>query len=273
VAPVEPEIDRVAASRECALSLLEASRVYENIRVPPDAPPEWLPVVVLVARQRSHLKAIIALADAGLHIEAEIIDRTMFEFFVRQKWLLLDPELHRILWMLNDIGYRFPLDREVLEWAEVNERDIEILRADVRERLQSTRDDLRARLAEITVERGLEREPTYPGLKAQAAAVGNAIDYSLGYRLNSQSAAHPSVIALENLARLLPDGTVEVFAEPAPDNRLNVYGTGAVYLHEALELAGVLIPQLRIEGLDEIADRLQALAVMRIQEHHRQELG
>jgi hypothetical protein len=260
----------VAASRRCAVALLERSEIYENVIIPADAPREWLPVVAMVARQRSHLKAIITLADAGLNLEAEIVDRTMFEFSVRLKWLVLDAELHRTLWMLNDIAYRFTLDGEVREWAAANGREIQILRDDVRERLEGVQDQLRDRLGEIANERGLDREPRYPGLKQQAEATGNAIDYSMGYRLNSQSAAHPSVLALDNLARQLPDGSVRIVAEPAPDNRLNVYGTGSVYLFDALEIAGELIPQLRIEGLEEIGQELQELAVMRIDEHRQE---
>jgi Family of unknown function (DUF5677) len=225
---VEPEVDQVAAARECAQALLDASRVYENVRIPPGAPPEFPVIVALVARQRSHLKAVIALADAGLNIEAEIIDRTMFEFMIRLKWLLLDLELHLVLWKLNDIDYRFTLDREVREWADANQREMAVLRPDFREELERFRGDLTRRLAEITVERGLEREPTYPHLKAQAEAVGQTVEYALAYRLDSQSAAHPSVLALQNLVRQLPDGTIEVFAEPESENRLNVYGTGSV---------------------------------------------
>jgi hypothetical protein len=143
------------------------------------------------------------------------------------------------------------------------------LRDDVRERLEVLRADLSEGIANIAADRRLDRAPRYPRLNEQAEAVGNAIEYSLGYRLDSQSAAHPSVLALQNLAEALPDGSIRIVAEPAPDNRLNVYGTGSVYLFEALELAGELIPQLRIEGLDEIGEELQELAVMRLLEENR----
>lgn len=93
-------------------------------------------------------------------MEAEIVVRTMFEFFVRQKWLLLDPELHRLLWLRDDIQRRFTIDRETREWAEANDREIEILRPDVRERLEGSRERIDARIAEIAAERGLDRLPT-----------------------------------------------------------------------------------------------------------------
>jgi Family of unknown function (DUF5677) len=255
-----------AGARECALRLLEMSRVYEDVTVPAGSPDSCAIVVAIVARQRSHLKAIIQLADAGLALEAEVIDRTMFEFFVRQKWILIDAELHRLLWLRDDIQRRFLIDRETREWAEANNRQIEILRPDVRERLEEERDEITARIAELADERGLDDLPTYPGLQGQATATGNGIDYSLGYRLHSQGAAHPNALALENLLEQLPGGGVRVLAEPAPDNRLNVYGTGAVYLHEALYWAGELIPQLEIDGLDAVGARLTELAIMRVDE-------
>jgi hypothetical protein len=260
--------ERIVGSRRCAFTLLERSGVYENVIVPPGTPPEWPVVVALVARQRNHLKAMVTLADAGLNLEAEIIDRTMFEFYVRLKWLLLDAELHRILWMLDDIGYRFTIDAEVRQWAAQNEREIEILRDDVRERLEALQADLTEGIANIAADRRLDRAPRYPRLNEQAEAIGSAIDYSLGYRLDSQSAAHPSVLALQNLAEALPDGSIRIVAEPAPDNRLNVYSTGSLYLFDALELVGELIPQLRIEGLEEIGEELQELAVMRLLEEN-----
>jgi hypothetical protein len=256
---------RRARARECATRLLELSGVYENVIIPPGCPVEWPIIVAIVARQRSHLKAVIELADTGLALEAEAIDRMMFEFSVRLKWLLLDVELHRLLWLRDEIRRRFTIDRETREWAEANDREIEILRPEVREALERARDRIDARLDEIVAERGLGRQPTYPGLEAQATATGNRIDYALGYRLNSQGAAHPNVMALENLLTQLPDnGGIRVLAQPASDNRLNVYGTGAVYLFDALEVAGDLIPQMRIEGLEEVGQTLTELAIMRI---------
>jgi hypothetical protein len=238
--------------------------------VPPGCPVEWPIVVAIVARQRSHLTAVMELADAGLALEAEAVDRMMFEFSVRLKWLLLDVDLHRLLWLRDDIKRRFTIDRETRAWAEANDREIEILRPDVRESLERARDRIDARLDEIADERGLDRRPTYPGLEAQATATGNRIDYALGYRLNSQGAAHPNVLSLENLLRELPDNRgIQVLAEPAADNRLNVYGSGAVYLFDALEVAGELIPQLRIEGLDEVRRTLTELAIMRIDAERR----
>jgi hypothetical protein len=71
--------------------------------------------------------------------------------------------------------------------------------------------------------------------------------------MDSHSAAHPSALALENLLRQLPDGGVEVLPEPKPENRLDAYSTGAIYLREALMMASEMIPQLQIDGIEEVA--------------------
>src|SRR5207248_2276144 len=173
--------ERRAGARECAVRLLEMSRVYENVTVPAGSLTSGRIIVAIVARQRSHLRAIIQRADADLALE-----------------------------------------------------------------------------------RRLGGPPAYPGLQAQATAIGNRIDYSLGYRLHSQGAAHPNALALKSLLQQLPGDELQVLAEPTPENRLNVYGTGAVYLHEALYWAGELIPQLQIDGLDEIGAQLTELAIMRV---------
>jgi hypothetical protein len=179
----------------------------------------------------------------------------MFEFFIRQKWLQFDPELHRLLWFRDDIQRRFTIDRTVRDSSE--DSATEILRPDVRERLERARDEIDMRVAEIQAERQLERPPTYPQLEAQAKLVGEEHAYNLAYRLDSHNAAHPSALALENLLRQLPDGALEVLAEPAPENRLDVYGTGAIYLREALLMAGEMIPQLRVDGLEDLAEQLR----------------
>jgi hypothetical protein len=154
----------------------------------------------------------------------------MFEFMVRLKWLLLDLEVNLILWKLNDINYRLTLDREVREWADANQRQMEILQPAFRDELKRLRDDLTGQLADIGEARGLERVHNYPSLKAQAEEVGQTVEYSLAYRLDSQSAAHPSVLAIQNLARQLPDGTIEIFAatpQPGPGSSYAQAATSA----------------------------------------------
>jgi hypothetical protein len=243
---------REAAARVCAVELLERSQVYDDVTVPAATSRDWLVAVALTARQRRHMQAVITLADRDLSIEAEIIVRTMFEFYVRQKWLLLDPPLHRLLWLRDEISRRFTIDREVREWADTNDETVEILRPDRRELFERQRAEIDEQLDVIVAERELEERPSYPSLLQQADATGDIIDYSLAYRIDSQSAAHPSAMALQNLMIELPEGAIQVRAEPAPGKRLNVYAAGAIRLHGALTMTGVLIPQLRIDGLEEI---------------------
>jgi hypothetical protein len=51
-------------------------------------------------------------------------------------------DVHRLLWLRQDIERRFLIDRETREWAEQNDREIEILRPDVRKRLEHVRDHI-----------------------------------------------------------------------------------------------------------------------------------
>jgi hypothetical protein len=87
-------------------------------------------------------------------------------------------------------------------------------------------------------------------------ATDDMIDYTLAYRIDSQSAAHPSSLAVQSLMVELPDGAIQVRNEPPAGKRLNVYAAGALRLHHALAMTGHVIPQLRLDGLDEIHTRL-----------------
>jgi hypothetical protein len=213
-------------------------------------------VVGLTARQRRHMQAVIALADAELFIEAEIVVRTMFEVFVRQKWLLLDPPLHRLLWLRDEFGRRFTIDREAREWGQANNETVEILTAESRELFERQLAEINEQLDAIVAERGLDGRPRYPSLIEQAVATGDMIDYTLAYRIDSHSAAHPSAMAVQNLMLQLPDGAIQVRNEPPPGKRLHVYAAGALRLHHALLMTGDLIPQLQLDGLDQIYTRL-----------------
>jgi hypothetical protein len=247
------------AARVCALRLLDLSEVYDDVTVPAATSRDWLVVVALTARQRRHMQAVIALADRELFIEAEIVVRTMFEFFIRQKWLLLDPSLHRLLWLRDEITRRFTIDREAREWAQANNETLEILTPEGRELFERQLAEINEQLDAIVAARGLDARPRYPSLIDQAVATDDMIDYTLTYRIDSQSAAHPSAMAIQNLMLQLPDDAIQIRNEPPPGKRLNVYAAGALRLHHALAMTGHVIPQLRLDDLDEILAKLAEL--------------
>ena len=250
-------LDRERLARDCGLRLLELSRVYDDLALPAEIPPEWAVVAALAARQRRHLQAVIALADDRLFLEAQIIVRTMFEFHVRLRWLFLDIELHQLLWIRDDVGYRLTIDREARQGG------LEIMRPEVLEGTQRTRDEIDARINEIAQNRGLDRVPPYGSLKQQAEAVGLEAEYTIAYRYDSQSAAHPSALALDTLLERLPDGGLKVLSEPPIGAVINVYGPAAIYVHAALQAAGEVVPELRLDGLDEVAGRLVGIGPVR----------
>jgi hypothetical protein len=117
-----------------------------------------------------------------------------------------DIDMHRLLWLRQDIERRFLIDRETREWAEQNDREIEILRPDVPKRLEHVRDHIDERLDEIVAEHGLDRGPTYPGTSMLEQPPS-------GTASTTHSAQDPSTeravarIARERLAVLLDEQT------------------------------------------------------------------
>jgi hypothetical protein len=120
---------------------------------------------------------------------------------------------------------------------------------------------MRHQLDRLQQQPGLERPPPYPNLRDQATAVGLGFAYSLAYRFDSQSAAHPSAMAIEQLFEDRPDlGGIRLLPEPPPERGYaDSYGAGAFILGDALASAAVLIPELRLDGFDEVAARLDTL--------------
>jgi hypothetical protein len=86
--------------------------------------------------------------------------------------------------------------------------------------------------------------------------VGLGFSYSLAYRFDSLSAAHPSAMAVEQLFAPHPQG-VRVLADPPPERGYaDPYGVGAFILRDALRHAAEQIPELVLDGFDDVAARL-----------------
>ena len=111
-----------------------------------------------------------------------------------------------------------------------------------------------ARLKKLKVKQ-LTRMPT---LEARAEVGGAEMIYSLTYRFDSNSAAHPNPLALEQF--LEPrDGDILIRATPKGP-RPDPYAVGAVLLIAVVDLAGELVDHAALEpGLVRIRERLQAL--------------
>lgn len=97
-----------------------------------------------------------------------------------------------------------------------------------------------------------------PGFRVRADVGGASDIYSLTYRFDSNSAAHPNPLALEQFLEARPDGIVIRAMPSAP--RPDPYVVGAVLLATLLDLAGERLDQDELRpGLDQIRVRLKAL--------------
>lgn len=257
---VRPANEELA--RACGLRLLDLSGIYERGVVRYEAGHETLAIAGLVARQRRLLRAAYLLADSGQRLEASIMLRAMLEFLIRQKWLELSPGLHYVLWAIDDLNARLRIDREIREQdPDAQEGAIEIMQPEIRDQYEQELGRMRAQLEQLQERLGLDRAPRYPNLREQAGAVGLGFSYSLAYRFDSQSAAHPSAMAIEQLFEDRADlGGIRLLPEPPPERGYaDPYGVGAFILRDALASAAALVPELQLAGFDEVAAQLDEL--------------
>jgi hypothetical protein len=247
-------------ARECGLRLLEISGIYERGVVSYQAGYQTLAIAGLVGRQRRLLRAAYLLADEDQRLEASILLRAMLEFLIRQKWLEADPRLNYLLWAADDLRARLRIDREVREEdPEAHQGALEIMTPEMRETYENELARMEEQLTALQKELELDRSPAYPNLREQAMAVGLGFVYSLAYRMESHSAAHPSAMATEQLFEHRPDlGGVLLLPEPPADRALaEPYVVGAFTLRDALAGAAAFVPELRLDGFDEVVARLE----------------
>lgn len=269
-----------ADGRQCGLDLLELTRGYEELDVPHGLGTTNLAVLALVARARHLLTRAYDVADGGDATSAAILMRGITESVFTLAWLNRDPELAGIVWMLDEIRSRLSQHDEVsaaerrqrrrarrrgeavralaagqslglLTRASV--RDLRRLREQVRRRAQRL-PRYKSRLEKLKVKQ-LTRMPTFQA----RAEVGGASDiYSLTYRFDSNSAAHPNPLALEQFLEERPDG-VRIRATPK-GARPDPYVIGAVLLMALVELAGEQVDHTELaSGLAQLSARLLAL--------------
>lgn len=251
-----PHIPDETRARECGLRLLELSGTYDRVALRAEAEPQLLTLIGLVARQRRLLRAIYTLADADMHLEAGILARTMLEYLIVLRWLRVNPQLHHAMWVQHDLEARLRMDREIREVASTAQAEPPAaLAAESRDFYENALRQARHQVEKERVALGLEEAPRYPTLKEQATAAGLAMAYARLYRIESQSGAHPMVMAIDEL---LEEGDgVLVLSEPRSNARN--YGTAAIALMESLQLAKRLLPELPLDGLDEVSDEIRAL--------------
>lgn len=250
-----------ATLRECGFELLALSTVYERPVVGDEAGVETLAMVGLVARMRRLLRSSYRLADAGEVLEASILNRAMMEYLFTLRWLQVDPELHYVLWAAADLKARLTIEREVRQQAEDEHAEaVELMEPDVREQYELALDKMQAQIEEAK-ERLAGRPLRLPSFEQRAREAELPFAYSLAYRYDSITGAHPTPHAIEQLMVQHPRG-IAILPEPPPERGYaDAYGVAAHVLLDALNSAADRIPELRLgEGLDAVQGRLMELA-------------
>jgi Family of unknown function (DUF5677) len=270
-----------AGGRQAGLDLLELTRGYEGLVVEAGLGVTNLAVLGLVARARHLLKRAYELADAGDATSAAILLRGITESVFTLAWLNEDPELAEIVWMLDEIRNRLSQHEEVAKAEHRQRRGARrrgehvralapgeslglLTRAQVRE-LRRTRDKQRARVGRLPRYRQrleklrVKRMTRMPRFQDRAAVAGAGDIYALTYRFDSNSAAHPNPLALEQFLERRPDGSIEVMATPKGP-RPDPYAVGAILLAALVDLAGQHLEQEELEPeLTEIRTRIERL--------------
>lgn len=257
--------DDESKARSIGLALLAASEIYEDFLIQrTEGPLRRKPVahyksavIALVGRQRRFLRAAYLLADADMDLEAIGPIRSMFEFFITQRWLALDPDLNWMLWMERDhstrdtwrkgVGEHAPALYAAATAALTSEQHEEAkVIADVREQIK-------ARLG--------NRKAEVPSLEQRAKAVGLAAEYDLLYRYESNADTHPSMFATDLLLESTPRG-LRLHGKPTKQFvPVPIYLQGAYLLHAALQDCGEQVSSLRIPKLDTLGTDLASLIV------------
>jgi Family of unknown function (DUF5677) len=247
-----------ANGRRLGRELLDVTRGYENLVVPRGLGPTDTATLALVARARHLLQRAYEVADAGDDLAAAILMRSITESVFTLAWVNKDPELAGIVWMLDEIRTRLNqhkevarLERNALRRARRRGEAVAALpagqshglltRTKVRE-LRRLRDETRARAQRLPRYRArlnklkvdqLARMPSFE----KRADVGDAeMIYSLTYRFDSNSAAHPNPLALE---QFLEGRNADIVIRATPSGaRPDPYVVGAVLLLALVELAG-----------------------------------
>lgn len=263
----EPNEEETQA-KSLGLSLLDASRIYENFVIPTyegflrrrPYPPHRRAIIGLVGRQRRFLRAAYTLADAGLLLEAVGPLRSMFEFLVCQRWLAHDPERNWQVWMADDHAARDLWRDRLREHAPALHA---AAAASLTEEQRKEGEAVAAARLRLAAELGDRRPEDRRSLEQRAADVGLSFLYDGLYRYESSAATHPTMLAVDLFLAKHSRGLL-LGAEPTGQFvPLPVYLHGAVLLCESLKGSAELTPALRLREISSIGRELYALSEKR----------
>jgi hypothetical protein len=117
------------------------------------------------------------------------------------RWLQVDPDLHYVLWAAADLKARLTIDREVREQAEEEHAEaVDLMEPNVREQYVQALKKMEAQIDEAR-QRLAGRRLRLPSFEQRAREAGLPFAYSLAYRYDSITGAHPTPHAIEQLLR------------------------------------------------------------------------
>lgn len=215
------------------------------------------PSSVLFGRQRRFLRAAYTLADDGQVLEAIGLLRSMFEFFVCQRWLASDPDRNWKLWMQEDHAARDVLREGLRQHAPA------LHGAAVASLTPAQREEaavIATARTKVAAELGDRQPDDRRSLEQRAVQMGLGFLYDLLYRYESSAAMHPTLLAVDLLLEKRPKGLVlrgEPTAQFAP---VPVYLHCAYLLFEALNECGEHTQALRLPELPLLGRELRVLA-------------
>lgn len=236
--------------------LLALTAQYEHLVLPGDTDIGHVIECALVARGRHLLRGAYHAADRGDDLAAAIMLRSLNECAMTFAWLMLDDELGSLVMRLEEIRSRFNHHRAFAK-AERSQRrrakrrgeavaplapgeTLGLLdRASVR-RFARLDKELRDKVQALpNYEKRLKRLgasiASMPSFEARAMKTKNPWMYQAAYRFDSNSAAHPGLLGLQQF--VAEEGGEFVVRSSPTGTRPDPYAAGAVLLGALAQLA------------------------------------
>lgn len=267
-------------ARAAGERMLDLTRGYDNLVVPHGLGVTRLAVLGLVARARSLHGVAHRVADTGDAAAAALPIRAITESVLTLGWFDADPELAEAVWILDELRTRLAHHKEVADEerrqrAAARRRGEPVVevapgaslglltRAQVRHDRRSIA-EVRARVGALPdLDRRKKRLRVgqisrMPSFADRAKVAGMPWVYSLAYRFDSNAAAHPTPLTIEQFLESRPDGIAILSSARGP--RPDPYYVAAQLMSALFEFAGRHVDQTELEsGLAEIRTELERL--------------
>jgi Family of unknown function (DUF5677) len=267
-------------ARAAGERLLELTRAYDNLVVPAGLGVTPLAVLGLVGRARYLLRVAYRLADTGDVAAAALPIRAITESVLTLGWFNRDPELAESVWMLDELRTRLSHHKEVADeerrqrararrrgepveqlepgaslglLTRAKVREYRRIEREVRQRVQGL-----PRLARRKKRLLVKQIARMPRFADRAKVAGMPWVYSFAYRFDSNAAAHPTPLTIEQFLEVRPEGIA--ILPNARGVRPDPYYVAAQLMWAMLELAGRHVDQTELEpGILEVREELERI--------------